>query len=202
VICSRAAAGSGRPASQARLGGQQPAAGRGAVVVEHGLHALLPLAALIDERVAQPDAGAKIEQMRRRDPRLRQPPDHQQLTQMARVGAIALGALLGPAPRRGLGRLGEMDPRPDRAEFLDDEPPARRRLQRDLEVLAAEAPSEPSHARPVRRRDASAGDLAGRRVDPLRGHLRSMLIQSHYDRHFRGLLKVHGQNACADTLRA
>jgi len=37
-----------------------PAARRDAVVVEDGLDALLPLAALIDERVAQPHAGAQI----------------------------------------------------------------------------------------------------------------------------------------------
>jgi hypothetical protein len=167
----------------ARLGGQQAAVGRGAVVIEHGLHALLPLAALIDQRVAQPDAGAQIEQVLGRDPRFGQPADHQQLAQVARVGAIALGALLGPAPRGGLGRLGQMDARADRAELLDDEPPARRRLQRHLKLLAAKARGEPSHARAIGRRDAAARDLAGRGVDPLGGDLRSMLIQSHYDRH-------------------
>jgi hypothetical protein len=41
-------------------------------------------------------AGAQLEQVLGRDPRLRQPADHQQLAQMARVGAIALGALLVP----------------------------------------------------------------------------------------------------------
>ena len=55
---------------RARLGGQQATAGWGAVVIEHGLHALLPLAALIDQGVAQPDAGAQVEQVRGRDPRL------------------------------------------------------------------------------------------------------------------------------------
>jgi hypothetical protein len=49
------------------------------VVIEDRLHPLLPLAAGVDERVPQPDACAQIKQMRGRDPRLRQPVDHQQL---------------------------------------------------------------------------------------------------------------------------
>jgi hypothetical protein len=44
-----------------------------------------------------------------------------------RVGAIGLGALLVPPPRRRLGRLGEMDLGADRAQFLGDEAPTRRR---------------------------------------------------------------------------
>jgi hypothetical protein len=52
-----------------------------------------PLAALIDKAVAQPDPGAQVEQVIRRDVGLRQPPGHQQLPQMPRVSAIALGAL-------------------------------------------------------------------------------------------------------------
>jgi hypothetical protein len=42
----------------AGFGAEQPAARRDSVVVERGLDALLPLAALVDERVPQPDAGA------------------------------------------------------------------------------------------------------------------------------------------------
>src|SRR5215207_7813012 len=120
---------------------------------------------------------------------------------MARVGAIALGALLGPATRGGLGRLGQMDPSTDRAELLDDKPPPRRRLQRDLELLIAETLGEPPHPGAMCRRHALARHLTGRRVDPLGGDLRSMLIESHYDRH-RGLLKLHGLQACADERRA
>jgi hypothetical protein len=171
------------------------------VVVEHGLHALLPLAALIDQRVAQPHPRAQVEQMLRWDPRFRQPPDHHQLAQMAGVGAIALGALLGLAARRGLGRLGQMHARADRLQLLDDEPPAARRFQRDLELAATETGGEAAQPGAIGRRDPSARDLAGRRVQPLGGDLRSMLIESHYDRHL-GLLKLHGLNACADQLRA
>ncbi len=66
------------------------------MVIEHRLDALLPLAALIDQRVAQPDPGAQIEQVIGRNPRLGQAPDHHQLAQMPRVAAVGLGALLVP----------------------------------------------------------------------------------------------------------
>src|ERR687895_276836 len=68
-------------------------------------------------------------------------------------------------------------------QLLHHEPPAGRRLQRHLELLAAEALNEPPHPGAMRRRDAGSRQLAGRRVDPLRRDLRSMLIESHYDRH-------------------
>jgi len=134
------------------------------VVVEHRLQALLPLAALIDQRVTQPDPRAQIEHVLGRDPRFRQPPDHQQLAQMPGVGAIALGALLGPAARRRLRRLGEMHPRPDSVQLLDHEPPSRRRLQRHLELAAAETASErrtPSRsAGATRQRETSPVDVS------------------------------------------
>jgi hypothetical protein len=59
--------------------GHQVAPLREAVVIEHRLDALLPLATLSDQRVTQPDPGAQIKDVIRRDPRLRQPPDHHQL---------------------------------------------------------------------------------------------------------------------------
>jgi hypothetical protein len=102
---------------------------------------------------------------------------------MAGVGAIGPGPLLGPAARRRLGRLGQMHPGADRFELLDHEAPARRRLQRHLNVAAAKASSKPPHALAVGRSDARAADLAGRRLDPLGGDLRSVLVESHYDRH-------------------
>jgi hypothetical protein len=118
-----------------------------------------------------------------RYPRLGQPPDHQQLAQMARVGAIALGALLGSAARRRLRRLGQVHLRPDRVELLDDEAPARRRLQGHLQLLAAKACGEAPDAIAVCRRDPLARNLTGRGVQPLARDLRSVLVESHYDRH-------------------
>src|SRR5215213_5505265 len=121
--------------------------------------------------------------MVRRDPRLRQPRDHQQLAQMPGVRAVALGALLIPAPRRGLGRLGQVNASADRTQLLDDKPPARRRLQRDLRFHAAKATQEPRHRLAMRRRDPRPAHLAGLGVDRLGADLPSMLVQSHYDRH-------------------
>jgi hypothetical protein len=56
-----------------------------------------------------------------------------------RASARSVFSLLVAAPRRGLGRLGEMRRCPDRLQLLHDEAPARRRLQRHLERLAGEA---------------------------------------------------------------
>jgi hypothetical protein len=170
------------------------------VVVEHRPDSLLPLPALVDKRVKQPHLRAQIKQMIGRHPRLRQPTDHQQLPQMLRVRAVALGPLLVPAQRARLRRLSQMHSRVDAAQLLNNEPPARRRLKRDLELLARETGEKPSHALTVRRRDTSPADLTRLGVDPLGRDLRSVLIQSHYDRH-RGLLKLHGLNACADYPR-
>jgi hypothetical protein len=102
---------------------------------------------------------------------------------MPRVGAVVLGALRVAAPRRGLGRLRQMHRRPSALQLLDDEPPARRRLQRDLELAPREALKEPSHAGTVGRRHARTADLAAVGVQPVRRDLRSMLIESHHDRH-------------------
>jgi hypothetical protein len=45
--------------------------------------------------------------------------------------------------------------------------------------------------RAVRRRYPRPRDLARFGIDPLRSDLRSMLIQSHHDRHLQGLLTLH-----------
>jgi len=50
-----------------------------AVVIEDRLDPLLPLGALMRERMPQADPRAEIEEVTRRDPRLRQPPNQQQL---------------------------------------------------------------------------------------------------------------------------
>jgi len=88
----------------ATLGAQQPelTALRHAAVVEHRVGPLLPLPALVDQRVTQPHTPAQIEDVPGRDPRLRQPGGHDQLPQQPRVGPVALGALLAPPPLRGL----------------------------------------------------------------------------------------------------
>lgn len=166
----------GRAAGQLELlepcavvGGEQPRALRKPVVVKDGLKALLPLAALIDERVTQTNPGAQLEQMVGRDPRLGQPADHQQLAQMARVGAIGLGALLVAAPCGGLGRLGKVDLGADRAQLLDHEAPPGCRLQCRLDFAASEPRQETANVTAVSRRHAGPADLAGLRIEPLGG---------------------------------
>ena len=151
------------------------------MVVEDRLQALRPLATLIDKRVTQPHPCAQVEQMGGRDPRLRQPLRHQQLAQMAGVGAVGLCALLVSPQRARLGRLGQMRHSTDRGELLDHEPPARGGLQSNLELPAPKPGKEPPHRLPVRRRDTCACDLAGRRVKPLRHDLRPVLIKPHHD---------------------
>ena len=165
-------------------GVDQVAALRAAVVVEDGLDSLLPLRALLIERVAQPDLGAKVEDVIGRDPGFRQPAGQQQFPVMAGVSPVVLGALLVAAQRGGLRRFGQVHLRADHAQLLDQKPPAGRRLKRDLERLSAEPLQEPAHPCPIRRRYPRPRDLAGVGVEPLGGDLRSMLVKSHHDRHF------------------
>jgi hypothetical protein len=81
---------------------------------------------------------------------------------MSRVRAVALRALLVAAKRRGLRRLGEMHDRADRPQLLNQKPPPRRRLQRDLQPLAGEPRQEPASP-PMR----SAGRTRARLISPL-----------------------------------
>jgi hypothetical protein len=147
--------------------------------------ALLPLAALIHEAVAQPDSGAQVEQVIGGDVGLRQPPGHQQLTQVPRVRAIGLRALLVALERARLGRLGQVRLSADRDEFLDHEPPARRGFQSHLEMPALKPGKEPPHATSIGGNHARARHLTSLRVQPLRSDLRAVLIKPHHDRHSR-----------------
>jgi hypothetical protein len=140
-------------------------------------------AALIDQRVTQSHPCPEVEQVRRRDPRLRQPADHQQLAQVMRVGAIGLGAPLVAAHEARLGRLGQVNLGADRLQLLNDKAPAGRRFQSNLKFAARETAQELPHAFAVRGHHPRAADLAAVAVQPLRGDLRSMLIKSHHDRH-------------------
>jgi hypothetical protein len=76
-----------------------------------------------------------------------------------------------------------MHQRVDPPQLLDHEPPASRRLERNLKLLATEPLQEPAHASTVGRADPTALNLTGLAVKPLSGDLRSMLIKSHYDAH-------------------
>src|SRR5688572_1397500 len=76
-----------------------------------------------------------------------------------------------------------MDLSADRLELLDHEPPPGCRLQRNLELLAAETASEPAHTGAICRSDPPPRHLARPGIQPIRGDLRSVLVESHYDRH-------------------
>ncbi len=117
---------------------------------------------------------------------------------MAGVRAVGLRAPLVPAPRRGFRRLGQMHHRADRAQLLDEKPPAGGRLERDLQLLAREPLKEPAHPDPVRRSDPRATDLAAAQIDPLSGDLRPMLVNTHHYRHPTNLPTTQGQPPTSD----
>src|ERR1700683_4579952 len=102
---------------------------------------------------------------------------------MPRVRPIGLRAPLRPPQPARLRRLGEMHARTNPAQLLDHEPPARRRLQPNLELLPREPAKEPPHARAVRRNHTRPRHLTGLAIQPLSRDLRPMLIQTHHDRH-------------------
>src|SRR6516165_3459958 len=114
---------------------------------------------------------------------------------MAGVRAVGLRPLLVPAQRGRLRRLGQMHHRADRAQLLDEKPPAGSRLERDLQLLSSEPLKEPAHPDPVRRSDAGATDLAAGQIDPLSGDLRPMLVNTHHDRHPTSQTPRRGQAA-------
>jgi hypothetical protein len=97
-----------------------------------------------------------------------------------------------------------MDLRAHRMQLLNNEAPARRRLQRHLERLAGKALDEPAHVAAQRGRDPRPAELAGVGVDPLGRDLGTVLIESHYDRHHgaSSTSTVHYLRAsCAPELR-
>ena len=64
-------------------------------------------------------------------------------------------------------RLREVHPGAGTAQLLDHEPPARRRLERDLELPTLEPVQEPAHTLAVRRHDPTARNVARVGVEPL-----------------------------------
>src|SRR5579872_4935034 len=102
---------------------------------------------------------------------------------MPGIRTIVLRALLRPTPLRRFRRLGQMHDRTHPPALLDHEPPAGRRLKRDLELLTGEPLQEPAHASTISRHHPRALHLARLALQPIGGDLRSMLIKSHYDAH-------------------
>ena len=152
-------------------------------MVELRLDALLPLAALVLQGVAQPDLGAQLENVLGRDPRLGHSPRLEQLAQTPGILAIGLGTLLGAAQRAGLRRLGEMHLGTDRAQLLDHEAPAGRRLERRLDLLSIPAAQPAPEAEPIGRPDATTAHLTGGRVERIERDLLSVPVKGHNDPH-------------------
>ena len=80
----------------------------------------------------------------------------------------------GTTPTRARSRFGQVHVRADRAQLLDHEPPAGRRLQRDLERVSAEPPQEPAETAALRGNKKRAKND---RADA-RHHRRRRLLQS------------------------
>jgi hypothetical protein len=153
---------------------------------ERGLDALQPARALVDQRLAQPGAGAPLEHMRGRDQGLRQPPLQEQRAQPPGVLAVGLGAPL-PAPQgAGLDRLGQMRDGARLHKRLAHKQPARAGLHRDMQLRAGEPLRPLAHGR-RRGPDAAAPHLARLLVENVEGDLRPVHIKPGYDHH-RGLL--------------
>jgi hypothetical protein len=149
---------------------------------ERGLDSLQPARALVDQRLAQPRAGAPLAHVRGRDPGLGQAPLAEQRPQPARVLAVGLGAPLLTPQRARLDRLGEMRHSTRLGQRLAHKQPARAGLDRDLNLRAGEAPDPLAHG--LRRRaDAAAVNLARLLVKSVEGDLRSVHVEPGYDRH-------------------
>jgi len=106
-----------------------------ALVKQVRLQPLLPGRALVDQRLAQPHPRAQLQDLRRRDPRLRKLPRRQQPQQQVAVGAVGLRAPLAPALGGRLGRIRQVRPMTGAHDLLGDEPPARRPLEREMHIV-------------------------------------------------------------------
>ena len=168
------------------------------MVIEDRLDALLPLAALVRERVPQPHPRAQIEEMVRRDPRLGQPSDHQQLATWRASARSLLARFLFPRRAAVSAGSARCTTAPTRRNSSATKRQPVVASSADLELLTTEPLRELAHASPVRRRDPRSRDLTGVGVDPLCGDLRSVLIQT-ITIVIWGLLKLHGLQACAAT---
>jgi hypothetical protein len=130
-----------------------------------------------------PHAGAKVKQVRRRDPGLRESADQQQLPKMPGVSPVSLRSPLLALQAARFRRLGQMSVSTNPLPLLDHEPPTGCCFQRNLEIAAIKPGQEPADSGAISRRDPRGRDLPGDRVDPLRRDLRTVLIDPHHQRH-------------------
>src|SRR5918994_5150266 len=167
--------------------------GRDALMEELRGQPLLPGGALVDERLARPHPRPQLEDVRRRDPGLRQLPRQQQLQLQVTVGPVGLRPSLAPPLGRRLRRVGEMRDVPGPRDLLRDEPPPGRPLERKLRFASVEASQPFAHRLAVRRAEPTAPHIDGRQVERLVGDLPAMYVQRAYDLH-RDLLELQVLN--------
>src|SRR5829696_8782329 len=128
------------------------------------------------------------------NPRLRKPVYHHKIPQVPGVEAIRLGPLLGPLQGLGLRRLGQVRLDSGALHLLDDVAPAGGGLHGDGDLLSGEPLGELieplSEALAGGRADLAAMYFAADHLYVVEGDLLSMYVESTYNIHFRGLLKL------------
>jgi hypothetical protein len=172
------------------------------LVEELRLQPLLPAGALVDQPLTQPHARAQLQDLLRRDPRLRQLARREQPQQQVAVGAVGLRPPLTATLSRRLRRVGQVRAMPGPLDLLDDEPPTRRPLEREMHLAEnVEARQPLAHRLTSRRSDPTPRQLTASDLDDRVRDLPAMNIKRTYDPH-RDLLELRGleRPACSNTL--
>jgi hypothetical protein len=125
----------------------------------------------------------QVQEVRRSDPRLRQPILLQQLAQQPGIGPVGLGATLAAPQRGSVGRLGQVRGHPGRLELLDHQPPPGAALHRDVAATRGQLAQPPSQPLAGGRGDLPPPGLTGLPVDPVEGALPAMHVKRSYDHH-------------------
>jgi hypothetical protein len=131
-----------------------------------------------------------LQDLRGRDPALRQPALSQQCPKVPGVGLAGFGVPFAATGRGGAGRLGQVRRNASGGQFPGDIPPPGAPLHRERDVAAAREPRQPgAQMLPVGRGDLAAFDLPGHGVEIVEGQLLPVDIQPAYDGH-RDLLTL------------
>ena len=154
----------------------QPQSGRHTLLKQLRLHALQPGGALIDQRLAQTHQRAQLKDLRWRDRRLLAAEQQPQL-QIA-VGVVGLRAPLAAPPGRRLRPIGQMRPIAGALDLLNNEAPAGRARERELDFMTGELRQPRTHINPRCRGDPTAPHLTRLTVQQLVRDLASMHTQT------------------------
>ena len=186
----RAVRGRG-PQRRGALGGPKllPGDVRGAVAEQHRVDPLHPSGPLFPHVQVGLQQRPALQDMRRRNPALRQPALLQQHPLVPGIGPVGLGPPLRAAQMRGLGRIGQVRRQPRRDDLLGHIPPSRAAFQREMGVLPGEPGQPLRQVLAVGRADLPAPHLPGLGIDIVEGDLLPVDIQPAYDGH-RDLLKL------------